>query len=677
MRRLGRVLLALGAIALTAAAADRAFPPDLSRYRERSLEILDRDGRPLRLFTTGDGMVRLATTPDAVDPRCLALLLDVEDRRFWRHPGVDPLALARAGWQFASSGHVVSGGSTLTMQVARLLEPHRHDVAGKLFDMARALQLEARLSKHEILSIYLTLAPMGGNLEGVRAASRVYFDREPAELLPAQAALLVAIPQNPTRLRPDRRPAAAERALRRLLPRIESAVSIDAPGPSLTIEPRPLPMHALHLADRLRARGRAGAVRTTIDGALQEAVEALATRERGWIAAEANVAIMAVANRERSVLAYLGGVDYFGRAGMVDMMRAARSPGSALKPFVYGMAFDGGIATPDTIIDDEPMALGDYQPRNFDRIFHGAVTAREALQQSYNLPAVQLLAAVGAGQFAVTLRSAGVRLAFPHDAWSPGLPMVLGGVGVSLGDLAMLYAALANGGRPAPLRVEADLRLAVAAPLMTETAAWQVGDILRGVVPPDGVAARRPRAIAYKTGTSYGFRDALALGFSSDYTVAVWVGRTEGTPRPGFYGRNTAAPLLFQVFDLLPPESMGGPPPLGIAAAAGSGSVRMPRRLASQDAAQAIVARGASALRIIFPPAGARIDLGHRTGEAASLPLEAAGGSPPYRWAVNGAPMPSPATGASASWRPDGPGFATVAVTDSLERTTVADFRLD
>jgi penicillin-binding protein 1C len=252
--------------------------------------------------------------------------------------------------------------------------------------------------------------------------------------------------------------------------------------------------------------------------------------------------------------------------------------------------------------------------------------------------------------------------------------MALGGVGVDLGDLAMLYAALADGGRALPLRLEKDASAPSGVPLMAEAAADQIEDILRGVAPPDGVAPAWSRAIAYKTGTSYGFRDALAIGGSADYTVAVWVGRTEGSPRPGAYGRNTAAPLLFRVFDLLPPE----PAP----------SASQPTARAAKPMAAALQRFGqgdgfrsrastAAALRIVFPPAGARIELARREDAAVPLALEAAGGVPPYRWAINGQPLPQAPAGVSPSWRPDGPGFATVSVTDSLQRTTVAEVRLD
>jgi penicillin-binding protein 1C len=664
--------LALGAAALALAifAADRLFPLDLARYQDRSLEVLDCNGEALRRFTTEDGMLRLLTTPDAVDQRYLALLLETEDRRFWSHPGVDPLALARASAQLVRSGHVVSGGSTLTMQVARLLDPHPHDLAGKLADIARALQLEAHFTKREILTMYLTLAPMGGNLEGVRAASLSYFGHEPQRMSPAEAALLVAIPQSPTRLSPGRHPLRAQRAAQRILARAMPAEAAASPA----VARQAVPLYAPHLADRLRSSGAKDVVRTTLDAALQRALEDLAAREHAWIGADANMAMLVVANRDRSVLAYVGGNDYFGSGGMVDMIRARRSPGSALKPFIYGLALDDDIITPETIIDDGPVQFGDYGPRNFDRVFHGPVTAREALQQSYNSSAVQLLAELGPGRFASSLRIAGAQLAFPEGA-SPGMPLALGGVGIDLGDLVMLYAALANDGQAAALRFERDGAPGATVPLMTAQAARQIETILAGVAPPDGMTSARPRAIAYKTGTSYGFRDALAIGSSGDYTVGVWVGRTEGTPRPGAYGRNTAAPLLFRIFDLLPSDRATlprGEQPLRSAALGRAAALKRFGLAPGFHAADP----SRSALRILFPPTGAQIELAAAENARAALALEATGGVPPYRWAVDGRPLPAAALGAPMSWQPDGPGFVTVSVTDSLQHTAVAELRL-
>ena len=486
---LAKYLVVVGAVSITIGILDRVFPPDLSRYRETSLEILARDGEPLRVFTTHDGKLRLATSPEDVDAHYLDLLLQAEDRRFWRHPGVDPLALARAVWQLLRNGHVVSGGSTLTMQVARLLSPHRHDVVGKITDIARAAQLEARFTKREILAMYLTLAPMGGNLEGVRSASRIYFDREPHHLSPVQAALLVAIPQSPSRLRPDRHPNVAAAAVARICTRTPTAICGDTLDVPEILRQRPAG-HAHHLADALRQEGHTIRARTTLDAALQIGVEDVAAREARYLSDHANVSALVINNSDRSVLAYVGGSDYFSPAGMVDMVRAVRSPGSTLKPFIYGLAFDLGVLTPDTLIEDTPVRFGDYAPADFDGAFHGPVSAREALQQSYNSPAVQLLNEVGSARLAATLRLAGVHLKFPHHQWAPALPLALGGVGMTLRDLALLYSGLAGEGQAMPLRILQDFIVAPVSPLMTQASAHMIAEILRGTPTPDGVAPR-------------------------------------------------------------------------------------------------------------------------------------------------------------------------------------------
>ena len=641
-------------------AADRLCPPDLSRYRTLSLAVQGSDGTVLDVLTSRDGAWRLPATPADVDPAFIRLLLRTEDKRFFLHPGVDPLALARALGQFATRGHVVSGGSTLTMQVARLLAPHPHDLRGKLTDIARALQLEERFSKPQILSMYLTLAPYGGSIEGIRAASLLYFQQEPAHLTLEQAALLVALPRSPARLRPDRHPAAALRAADRVLAQAGLTGQGAAALPDLARHPPPA--LAPHLAERLRGMGESGMVATTLDTALQPRLVALAAREQPWLGAnaggtEAGIAALIVRNRDRAILGYLGGADYFAPHGMVDMVRAIRSPGSTLKPFIYGMALDEALIVPDTLIADAPIDAGGYAPADFNRSFRGMVPAREALQQSYNLPAVLLLRALGPARFLATLRGAGVAAVLPAGA-TPALPIALGGVGVTLQGLAMLYCGLAEHGAVAPLRLLPGQPAPAAVPIMTPAAAAQIGAMLRGAPLPDGVAPDQARPIAYKTGTSYGFRDAWAAGYSADYTVVVWVGRIDGTPRPGAYGRAAAAPLLYKIFALLPPDTdaVAAPP-----ATADVETLTPSLRIFGSAAG---AAPAMPPLRILFPPDGAVLQSTDFAGAPAPIALQAAGGTPPYRWMVDGAPLPAAPLGMTMSWRPSGPGFAHIAVLD-------------
>jgi penicillin-binding protein 1C len=661
------------AIAGALAWADRAFPPNLARYHQQSTLVLDRDHRILRAFTTKDGKWRLGARVDAVDPVYTRFVEAYEDKRFAQHHGVDPEALLRAAGQWVANGRIVSGGSTLTMQVARLLgPPRRRGIVTKLIQIARALQLEERYRKRDILAMYLTLAPFGGNLEGVRAASLAYFGMEPERLTPGEAALLVALPQSPERLRPDRHPAAARQARDKVLMRLEAegVVTADAAAEARA-EPVPghrrsLPFAAPHLAQRLAAGARGQAILTPIDGDLQRQLEALARAEAGRFADGADIAAIVVRNSTRRVVAYLGGAGYFHRAaGQLDLARAIRSPGSALKPFIYGMAFDDGDINPMTLIDDQPERFGDYAPKDFDRDFRGTVTVREALADSLNVPAVAVLSRVGPVRFVADLHEAGVRLATRRLAGMPSLPVALGGVGISLADLTMLYVGLADGGVAAPL-VYAGAARGATHRLMSATAAWYVTSILAGSSRPDGwgqgigLAASRP--IAFKTGTSYGYRDAWSVGFSPGYTVGVWVGRADGSPRPGHYGRNTATPIMLKIFALLPAETAGWPAPPADALIVTSNAALPPalRHFRRQGDDEGMPHRVAPP-RILFPADGITIET---ESDAPDVVLKAEGGTGDLYWIVNGMPLGRARLGADMFWRPQGSGFVQIAVID-------------
>jgi len=647
-------LLLVGYLAVT-----HAIKPDLRRASDVSLEVEDFSGKTLNVSVSHDGMWRLRSRAQDVSPAYLAMLLHIEDSRFYLHPGIDPLAMLRALGQFALYGHVVSGGSTLTMQVARLLHPHRHTLAGKLRDICTALLLEAQLTKPQILDLYLTLAPFGGNIEGVRAASLIYFGHAPNTLTPQEAALLVALPQSPARRRPDRHPRAAQAALNRVLTRLGTA----SPDQLVTIR-HALPSLAPHLTEKLLAAHANGRIRTTLDATLQTAMQALARRETGWFGAGTEMAALIVRNSDRAVLGYLGGSDFFARAGMIDMVRAIRSPGSALKPFIYGMAIDDGLIRPDTRIEDARLRIADYAPQDFDRAFHGTVTAREALQQSYNLPAVTLLDWLGAGRVAATLRGAGAHILIPGGGPAT-LPLALGGVGMSLWDITTLYTGLANGGLVRPLRLATTDPDGDQAALITRQAATDIITILADAPLPAGLSALSPRRIAYKTGTSFGFRDAWAFGTTPSITIGVWLGRADGTPRPGAFARGTAAPLLFRLFDMLP-DDPGWPAP----ARPETGAPRAPalRQLPPRDGRLF----GTNAPRILFPPPDSVMEL--RPGQ--TIALEAAGGVPPYQWAVNGIPLAPPPLGSLPEWHPDGAGFAHLTLTDAADHSTQETLRL-
>ena len=675
-RRKGAIAAAWGAVALLVALAalDRAAPPDLSRAAAVTHTVEARDGSVLRAFLASDGMWRLPATPGEVDPLYLAMLKGWEDRRFDSHPGIDPLAVARALAQALSAGRIVSGASTLSMQTARLLEPRARTLGAKVSEMGRALQLERDLGKEGVLALYLTLAPFGGNLEGVRAASLAYFGKEPAVLSPAEAALLVALPQSPERLRPDRFPEAARIARDRVLARAAALGligEVDAERAMASAVPearRDLPFLAPHLAERLQAETPlASAIATTIDARLQATIEEMVSMRLPAADPRASLAIIVVDNATMAVLAEVGAWDYFdaGRQGMVDMTRAVRSPGSALKPLIYGLAFDRRLLHPDTLIEDRPRNFAGYRPVNFDGGFAGMVRAREALAWSLNVPAVAVLDRLGATGFDTALGEAGIALSYPPGATGPTLPLALGGVGITLADLTAAYAGIANGGLVRPLTEQRDAPQVEGHRLMAPFAAWYLADILRdaprtGGFLQDGSA----RPIAFKTGTSYGYRDAWAIGFSAQHTVGVWVGRADGSPCGGCIGIDTASPILLSVFDLFPGDSdPAADPPEAVTAMA---SAALPAYLAHFD-------RGAAANgpELSFPVDGARLRLAWDDGAAQAMPLRVDGGEAPFSWFVNGTPVAADRRG-DASWVPDGEGFAAITVTDAAGRSADA-----
>ena len=680
MSRRRRFLIGLAAAGVALAGlliADRLAPPPIERGAAVSTAVLDRDGTPLRVFLSADDTWRLPIAADQVDPLLRRMLVAYEDRRFDDHPGVDPLAVLRAFGQWIGSGRVVSGASTLTMQTARLLEPRPRTLPAKIVEAARALQLERRLTKDEILSIYLTLAPYGGNVEGVRAASLAYLGKEPAALRPAEAALLVVLPQAPTRLRPDRHPEAARAARDKVLDRMVALGVLDAVrAAEARAEPVPaeriaLPVLAPHLAQHLRTLDpTATVIRSTIDGRLQRRLEDLARREAAGLNEAESLAAIVVDNRTRAVVAYVGSPDPLSvaRDGAVDMVRAVRSPGSTLKPLIYGLAFDGLLLHPDTELEDRPTRFGGYAPSNFDHGFRGRVSAREALQLSLNVPAVAVLERLGAERFAGRLADLGVILRTPDRFAPAALPIALGGVGVTLLDLAGLYAALADDGGHVPPAL-----LAGPAPerrrLVGRSAAWQIARILEDAPPPPGTlpASIGPtRAVAVKTGTSYGFRDAWAMGYDRAHTVGIWTGRPDGTPAPGRYGLISAAPILHKVFDLLPPSMPGfAPPPPALSAPAPRPAPAL-RRLGRSGPTAPVVA---------FPPDGAVLPF--RPSLAAGVPLIAEGGRPPHRWLIDGRPVPPGEASGKPAWIPADRGFAHVTVIDADGRGASATVRID
>ncbi len=539
--------------------ADRVWPLPLPQD-DLARVVLAEDGTPLWRFADANGVWRYPVQTHEVSPYYLDALLTYEDRWFYQHPGVNPLALARATWQNLTGARVVSGGSTLSMQVARLLDPHSRTFHGKLRQLWRTAQLEWHLSKAEILNLYLNRAPFGGTLQGVAAASWAYLGKSPSQLTHAEAALLAVLPQAPSRLRPDRHPQRAQEARDKVLRRLaefqvwpQSAVD-EALEEPLLLAPRLEPSLAPLLARRLNRPDSPPLIRTTLDATLQRRLEDLLLGWRARLPEHTSAAILVVEEESMAVRAYLGSVDINDakRFGHVDMISALRSPGSTLKPFLYGMALDDGLIHSESLLQDVPRRYGDYRPGNFSMGFTGAVPASTALSSSLNLPAVQLLEAYGPKRFAAEMRIGGVPLALPALA-EPNLALILGGAGSRLEDLVGGYSAFARDGKSATLRLQPDDTLRER-PLLSPGSAWIVRRILSGQARPD----RDPRAelvqrpvLAWKTGTSYGFRDAWAIGVGPRYLIGVWIGRPDGTPVPGQFGLASAAPLMLQVHDVL------------------------------------------------------------------------------------------------------------------------------
>jgi penicillin-binding protein 1C len=564
MRRAAALLAALAA----ALALARSARPPLREGVPVSRAVYDRKGRLLRLTTASDGAYRLWRPLAEMAPELAEATLLHEDRRFRLHPGVDPAALLRSAWLTYGRRARRVGGSTVTMQLARMrwrLDSSRP--AGKLVQIARALQLELLYSKDEILEAYLNLAPYGGSIEGAGAAAIVYFGKDVSRLDLSECVTLAVIPQNPVRRslaggrRADER--AREDARRRLFARwvrrhpederrgafLETPWSVARPGS--------LPSLAPHFARRVLGEGPGERVATTLDLDLQALLERLVAghverrRERGV----RNAAALLVDFTTMETLAAVGSADWGDASisGQVSALTARRSPGSTLKPFVYGLAYEQGLAHPLTLLKDAPAAFGAFDPENFDGEFAGPLSAREALTRSRNIPAVELASRLAAPGLHGFLKDAGVRVDRGPEHY--GLGLALGAAELTMEDLARLYAMLGNGGRLRPLRrrlgapEEEGRRL-----LSPEAVALVMGDLASNPRPrqafrDDWRAA--PLPVYWKTGTSWGFRDAWTAGVFGRYVLVVWAGNFDGEGNPAFVGAETAAPLFFDVVDAL------------------------------------------------------------------------------------------------------------------------------
>ncbi len=638
-------------------------------------EVRDRNGELLRAYTVAGGRWRLNTALGDVDPAFLQGLIAYEDGRFYTHNGVDLRAMLRAGMQALRYGRVVSGASTLTMQVARLLENSgTGQVGGKWRQIRLALALERRLTKHQILSLYLKIAPYGGNLEGVRAASLSYFGKEPRRLTPAEYALLIALPQAPEARRPDRHHQAATSARARVLARlIRDGLILPAEAEAALREAvprarRPFPSLAPHLADAVRSKDiMAARVDLTLDKALQISLESLAIDTVQAQGTQIQIAVMVADHRTGQVLAHVGSSAYRAdaRSGFIDMTQALRSPGSTLKPLIYGLAFDEGLGHPETLINDAPTDFGGYRPQNFDRKFRGMIRMRAALQQSLNIPVVALAQSLGPDKILSALTRAGTEHALPSG--EAGLAIGLGGIGTSLAGMVQLYGAIAHQGLAQPLvYLMGTTPQASPQRLLSRASAWQVGDILAGLPPPAGAPANR---LAYKTGTSYGNRDAWAIGFDGTHVAGVWMGRPDGTPMPGALGADLAAPVLFSAFARIKPslDPLPPAPPETLLVA----NAQLPLPLRQFRPRGAALDADFAAPKVIFPPNGAEVEL-----LPAGLMLRIEGGVAPYTVLANNAPLLTGLAQPSAMLTALSAGFVTLVVIDAAGNSSQSRVRL-
>jgi penicillin-binding protein 1C len=561
--------LVLASVAATLATV-RFWPREpLEQRIASSTAIFDRHGRLLRLTLASDEQYRLWTPLEQISPDLIEGLLLHEDRHFYLHPGFNAPALVRAAFSTYSGGARV-GGSTITMQLARLMYGlNTRSVSGKLTQIARAVELEVCYSKRDILEAHLNLMPYGGNIQGVGAASLIYFDKPASRLGLSEALTLVVIPQSPARRSPadnssEEEPASLREARLRLFARWvekhpDAATSADHVATPLRFNSlRDLPFAAPHFVNAVLQQPRPAAVHsvdTTLDLRTQRSLERVLAnyvREHASIGIH-NAAALLVDYRDLSVRAMVGSADFFDRGieGQVNGTLAKRSPGSALKPFIYALAIDQGVIHPLTVLKDTPTAFGPFNPENFDGRFVGPITARDALIRSRNVPALTLSAQLSTPTLYQFLRSAGITKMASEKHY--GLALTLGGGEVTMEETATLYAMMANRGKLAPLRYLTDEPQAEGMRMLSEEASFMTLDMLRSAPRPEDSFARRRSGVqaAWKTGTSWGFRDAWTAGTFGPYVLVVWIGNFDGRGNPAFVGVRAAAPLFFRLVDAL------------------------------------------------------------------------------------------------------------------------------
>ena len=644
---------------------DRILPSPVPVELAYSVQVLDRDEQLLRLFTTDGGFWRIQADISDVDPVFIKQLLAYEDKRFWSHQGVDPLATIRAAYQYIVHGRIISGASTITMQTVRLLKPRQRTVWNKLIEMAEAFRLEHRLEKEEILNLYLSLTPYGGNLQGIETASLFYFNKNASRLNPSEAALLISLPQSPESRRPDRHPQKATEARLAVLNRLASE-NLLSDEDVILANKRPVPnkryrasFQAPHLADQLRVQyPKKNILITTLDSSLQKQLTAIADRVQIHLEKGATLAALVVDNRSNQVLAHIGSGDFF-KSSQLDLTRAVRSPGSTLKPFIYGLGFEQKLIHPETKILDRTQRFGDYHPENFDGTYRGWISVRQALHQSLNIPAVQVLDKVGPFRLISRFEDVGVSLQYRER---PGLSLALGGVGCTLENLVALYSALANNGEYQSLRYMQNETPQAKRPLLSPMATWYLDDILQTM--PFSTQVTGNQNIRFKTGTSYGFRDAWGIGYTPDYTIGVWVGRPDGGYGKSGTGSSLAVPVMLEMFSALPEHKTKTKKSIPPSEVLVSRHNELPPALKWFGNIETDGSLQNNQPRITFPVNGSSMPLRKDSTGRPLLVLKADGGVPPLHWMVDGKLLDTVQNATVAQYYPNGPGMTRITLID-------------
>jgi penicillin-binding protein 1C len=648
------VSLALG-ITLSTSALFAIYlikPTDITTHDQGTI-LLDRNSIPIRIVLDRAEQDYRPVELKDISPWAQAAIVSVEDQRFHRHPGIDPLAILRASGQNLLARRRISGASTLSTQVIRLREPRPRNWRTKWIEAIKALRLERAQDKAAILEAHLNLAPFGGNLTGIEAAARWYFDKAAADLNLAEAAMLAGLPQSPSRLRPDRNPEDARKRMQHVLERMQKdglileeqfQSAIRAP---LDLHAGSRPFVAPHFADLvLQQTTRKGTLQTTLDISLQHAIESIAAQhEKGLRERNANrIAIVVMQVSDGAILSLTGSFNYFdtGNSGMVNAALARRSPGSALKPLIYALAIDQGSMTPATMLDDRPAGYRDINPANFDGQFRGNVTLRDALIQSLNIPAMKTVEHLGTQRVIDHLRTFGLGT-LTGSAERYGTGIAIGGAEVRLLDLVAAYATLARGGVYLPPRFLCSAPQAPPRRVLSTEAAYIITDMLGGQERSHDLFghiadARLPRA-AWKTGTSSAYRDAWTLAWTPGYVIGVWIGNTDGSPTKQCTGANAAAPVAADILRHLHPVAQQAwfDQPQGI------------RTVSQPDGSRDLQIAGVTttadrrktpdAIRITTPADGTRLSIPHTAPTPPSIPLQAESGHPLLFWFANGIPL--------------------------------------